>query len=151
MTANCWEILKKMENQTASRDTNIFIKPDAIILEKTKPAPVLFLCSYISTCKPERWPAGLERRRSRGSLKYSKCRMITVDASPAEKQIMVMCPVCHVSGALFIDKMLVEATLEQAGDSLLHLHVFQGDICDHAFSITVDAHLKVRASIKHPN
>ncbi len=34
ITTNCRQLLAIMENQTASWDTNIFVNPDAIILEK---------------------------------------------------------------------------------------------------------------------
>ncbi len=34
ITVNCWKLLEKIENQSESRDTNIFVNPNAIILEK---------------------------------------------------------------------------------------------------------------------
>ncbi len=34
ITANCRKLWEKVENQTESRDTNIFVNPDAIIMEK---------------------------------------------------------------------------------------------------------------------
>ncbi len=34
MTADCRKLLEKMENRTASRNTNLFVNPDAIILKK---------------------------------------------------------------------------------------------------------------------
>ncbi len=72
-----------------------------------------------------------------------------MDSTNVEKKIQVMCPTCHKTGTVLVDESLVEATLAQEGDSLLYLHVFVGDVCDHAFSIMVDANLKVRTSVKH--
>ncbi len=67
-----------------------------------------------------------------------------MESQPLEKDIWVMCPTCKKTGAVPVDRHVVEGALEQQGDSLLHLHVFSGDISEHAFMVTVDANLKVR-------
>ncbi len=63
---------------------------------------------------------------------------------PLTKKILVMCPACHRTGTVAVDPRLVKGVLELEGDSLLQVYVFAGDICDHDFRVTVDAHFMVR-------
>ncbi len=67
-----------------------------------------------------------------------------MERSLNEKKIWVACPACCKTGAVPVDQRVVEGALEQQGDKLLRLQIFAGDICEHAFSIIVDAHLHVR-------
>ncbi len=63
---------------------------------------------------------------------------------PLTKEILVMCPSCHKTGTVAVDPRLVKGAQELEGDSMLEVHVFSGDICGHDFTVTVDAHFKVR-------
>ncbi len=67
-----------------------------------------------------------------------------MERSPLEKKIWVSCPRCRKTGAVPVDQRVVEGALELQGDKMINLHVFAGDICEHSFTVTVDAHLRVR-------
>ncbi len=70
---------------------------------------------------------------------------------PLTKTILVMCPACHKTGMVAVDPRLVKGALEQEGDSMLQVHVFGGEVCDHAFTVTVDAHFMVRQAELPPD
>ncbi len=71
-----------------------------------------------------------------------------MEPRPLEKKILVMCPACHKTGAVPVDRRVLEGALEQQVDSLLSVHVFPGDICEHAFTVRVDVNLKARDTTK---
>ena len=64
------------------------------------------------------------------------------------KHIRVSCPWCNKVGIISVDQDVVGDGMLDRQDSMLTMHVFEGDICEHEFVIVIDAHYKVRSSVR---
>jgi hypothetical protein len=70
-----------------------------------------------------------------------------IAAMMPEKRIRVSCPCCNKVGTISVDQDVVNDGMLDRQDSMLTLHVFKDDICEHEFTIVIDAHYKVRSSV----
>ena len=55
----------------------------------------------------------------------------------AGKRIRVVCPYCNTVGVVG-DGML------DRSDSMVSMHVFRGNMCEHDFEVALDGHYKAR-------
>ena len=76
------------------------------------------------------------------SMKYEAILMVV--ETECTKRIWISCPICRKTGSLHIDKDETEAFVHQTMDSLVKLQVFAGEICEHDFTVTIDANFKAR-------
>ena len=70
-----------------------------------------------------------------------------IDAELSRKFIRVSCPYCNKVGTISVDQEVVNDGMLDRLDSLLTLHVFKDDLCEHEFRIVIDAHFKVRSAL----
>ena len=70
------------------------------------------------------------------------------DATPTGKNIRVSCPCCNKVGIIAVDAGVVGDGMLDRMDSMITLHVFKGDVCDHEFAIIIDSHYKVRSAME---
>jgi hypothetical protein len=68
---------------------------------------------------------------------------MTIEIVPG-KQLLVSCPYCNKVGVITMDKDVVGDGMLDRGDSMVPMRVFQGDICEHEFMVTLDVNFKVR-------
>ncbi len=61
-----------------------------------------------------------------------------------DKKIRVICPKCHKSGIVQVDKHIMEEAMETQRDYLIRVRVFEGEICEHEFIALVDPNFKAR-------
>jgi len=64
---------------------------------------------------------------------------------PPPDRVRLMCPVCQASGRIRVDPARVRS-MASAGGGVMQLQVQAGEICDHAFTVHVDAHLCARCA-----
>ncbi len=60
------------------------------------------------------------------------------------KRIRVSCPRCYKVGVITAQKDVIDAGMLAQPDSLVRVHVFPGDVCEHEFDLTLDAKYKAR-------
>ncbi len=60
------------------------------------------------------------------------------------KHIRVSCPRCYKVGVITAQKDVIDAGLLVQPDSMIRVHVFPGDVCEHEFDFTLDATYKAR-------
>ncbi len=63
---------------------------------------------------------------------------------PLDKKIRVICPKCHKTGTVQVDKHVMEEAMETQRDYLVRVRVFEGEICEHEFIALVDPNYKAR-------
>ena len=68
---------------------------------------------------------------------------VTLDA-PNGKLVRVICPTCKKIGTVAVDQFSIDAARETQGDALVRLYIFAGDICEHEFTVILDAKFKAR-------
>ena len=61
------------------------------------------------------------------------------------KQIRISCPRCNKVGTIMVDPDVVGDGMLERDDSMLTMHVFKGDVCEHEFLIIIDALFRVRS------
>ncbi len=62
----------------------------------------------------------------------------------AGKRVRVVCPRCNKIGSIVAQKDVLDDGMLVQADSLVRVHVFPGDVCEHEFDVTLDAHYKTR-------
>ncbi len=60
------------------------------------------------------------------------------------KRVRILCPACNKTGTIEINKDLAVDVLDEQGTGLLEMHVFSGEICNHALAIIIDGKFAVR-------
>jgi hypothetical protein len=68
---------------------------------------------------------------------------MAVEMAP-EKRLRVSCPYCNKVGVITVDKDVIGDGRFDRGDSLVFMRIFKGEICEHEFTVTLDANFKVR-------
>jgi hypothetical protein len=77
-------------------------------------------------------------------------KILAVDARGAgiettcTKRIRLMCPRCGKVGTIEVDAGIVIDGMRDRGDSMLALQVYRDEICEHEFTVMLDANFKAR-------
>jgi hypothetical protein len=61
-----------------------------------------------------------------------------------EKQIRIICPYCNKTGSVPVDRGVITEIISQKQDYMVQLAIFPGDVCEHEFSVRIDANFKSR-------
>lgn len=89
------------------------------------------------------------KKRGRPKLQYfikTRGNILESTTKIIPKAIWLICPSCNATGRIKVDKELLEQCAEEEGSGLIDVQVFQGDVCEHDFSVKVDCRLKVRSA-----
>jgi hypothetical protein len=74
--------------------------------------------------------------------------MLRVQSIPSRvekpEKIRLICPICGETGKIEVDKSLLHEMIQHSKDSLIEVQVFKDEVCNHEFTIRVDARLKAR-------
>jgi hypothetical protein len=81
----------------------------------------------------------------KASTNYQKLLQpeVNLDA-PLGQLVRIICPTCQKIGTVTVDRYTIDAARETQGDSLIRVYIFAGDICEHEFTVLLDAKFKAR-------
>jgi len=101
-----------------------------------------------SICVAQQWADGVryaDEMIEKASRARQNSQSLEADHDkPIDQKIRIVCPTCKKTGIIQVDRNVIEEMLEEKGDSLIRLHIFPGDICEHTFAVFIDARFKAR-------
>jgi len=99
-------------------------------------------------CLAQHWPDGVryaDEMIEKASTNFQKILQSEVNLdAPAGQLVRVICPTCKKIGTVQVDRYTIDGAREMQGDSLIRLYIFAGDICEHEFTVILDAKFKAR-------
>ncbi len=99
-------------------------------------------------CLAQHWQDGVryaDEMIAKASTNFQKLLQSEVNLDkPGGRLVRVLCPRCQKIGTVSVDQFTIDGARETAGDSLIRLYIFPGDICEHEFTVYLDAKFKSR-------